>query len=204
MEVYIDTREFKSITMKLVAVGKEMPQASVSALNRTIDHMATQTKREVAKIYAIKQADVAKTLKKNKASISNMDASLRSTGHTFTLYNHFNVNPKKPPETAVKFGKGRTLEGKGYKVKVKVKKAEGMQQINTDPKPFIASANNSTQIFKREGAARKPVSVLRTLSVPQMVSNEGVSDIIMVAAQKKLQERITHEVEWRLKKAGGK
>lgn len=207
MEINMDTREFNRTVMRLSNIAKDMPQASVSALNRALDYMATQAKKEVTKMYAIKSGDIAQTIKKNKASTSNMNAYLKSSGNTLTLYNHFNVTPRKPPKSAVKFvrgPKGRKLKGREYKVRLTIKKNEGKKDIHTNPKPFIASANNATQIFVREGKSHNPVDVLRTLSVPQMISNNGVVNKIEGAALKKLQERIEHEVIWRMQKAGGK
>jgi hypothetical protein len=85
-------------------------------------------------------------------------------------------------------------------VKVQIKKSEAKRYINTYPQPFLASTGaksaEKTQfnIFKRVGKARLPIKILRTLSVPQMITNENVTDQIQQAAQGKLNERLEHEI----------
>ena len=60
--------------------------------------------------------------------------------------------------------------------------------------------NGGTHIWMREGKSRTPVRLLRTLSVPQMISNDEVINTIQEKSGEKLHERINHEIEWRLNK----
>jgi hypothetical protein len=191
VELIVDTKSFNSAIIKLKDVPKQIPKATAQALNRTVDFTFTQTSREVRKEYAVKDRDVKSTLKKNKATPSNLNAYVSSTGRTLTLYNHFNVSPKTPKTK------------RKYKVKVQIKKGSKVA-INSTPKPFIASAKNSTQVFRRVGSARTPVVVLRSLSVPQMVSNKETFNRIQTKASEMLEKRIEHEINRRLEKLGGK
>lgn len=185
--LYIDTKELKQITIELNKLPKQIPQATASALNRTLDFTATRIKKEVTAEYSIKSKDVNKTLEKKRASKSNLYAYVQSKGHTLSLA-RFPHSPRKY---------SKRLKA----VKVKVKKTGGYKLVNTQPKAFVQTMNNATNIWKREGQRRLPVKMLRTLSIPQMISNEETLGRIQEAAAKKLQERISHEIQWRLDKA---
>lgn len=187
--LFIDTKDLKKVTIKLGELPKQIPGATASALNRTVDFTVTQTAREVTKRYAISQKEVKKTIKKHKASKSNLYAYVESKGNTIALH--------KFPHTPKKFSKKA-------KVKVQVIKSGGKKSIGVTPPAFVQKMNSTTGIWKREGQKRTPVTLLRTLSVPQMITNDETLNNIQQAANKKLQERIDHEIEWRLNKAGAK
>ena len=184
--VFINDKELKEIAIKLSKFPNQIPGATASALNRTLAHTATQTKREVTNMYCIKQKDVVSTLKKKKASKSNLNAYVQSRGRTIAL--------SKFPHTPKKYKK------KAKEVKVKIKKNEGYKAINTSPKAFVQTMNGVTHIWKRKGKERAPVQLLRTLSVPQMVGNEEVIEKIQESSQDMLRKRIEHEVSRRLNK----
>ncbi len=184
-DIFVDTKQINQVTIGLKSLEKQMPGAAASAINRTVDYVNTKLARIVVAEYAIKASDVKGTIKKNKASKSNLSASLTSRGHTLSM-SHFPFTPKQP--------------GIRKAVKVKIKKNSGMKAINTDPKAFVQKMKNSLNVYKRVGKERKPVVVLRTISVPQMISNEKVEQAIQQEAGKKLVERIEHEIEYRLNK----
>lgn len=184
---FIDTKDFSRVAVELSTIPKQIPKAASSALNRTMNFTATQMNREVRKEYTIKAKDVRKTIKKYGARPSNLHAYVESTGHTLSL-THFQHKPRKPP--------------KRPKVpQVKIKKSSGYKAVKTTPKAFVQTMNNATNIWKRKGPQRLPVKMLRTLSIPQMISNEEIMKNIQKAAQDKLEERIGHEINWRLEKA---
>ncbi|MCI3009031.1 hypothetical protein FBD77_13300 [Clostridium butyricum] len=55
-------------------------------------------------------------------------------------------------------------------------------------------------IVRRETSKQYPIKVLKTLSVPQMVSNSELSENILEQANEQLKNRINHEIEFRLNK----
>lgn len=183
---FINDKEIKQIAIKLHQFPKQIPGATASALNRTLDYTATLTKKEVTNMYAIKQKEVNSTLKKKRASKSSLNASIQSKGQTIAL-SKFPHNPKQ-------------YRPRNKKVKVKVKKQEGYKIIKTSPSAFVQTMNGGTNIWMREGKSRTPVRLLRSLSVPQMISNNEVIDVIQKKSGEKLQERINHEIEWRMNK----
>lgn len=193
-DFFIDTRQLKSFRITLGGIEKQIPAATVAALNRTVDHSYTQIGREVSAVYAISQSNVKKTLRKHKANRGNLNAFITSTGHTLSMAN-FPFSPKKA--------------GTKRAVTAKIKKADGIKKINTNPNVFVAptgaSSPDSVQynVFRRIGRKRLPITVIRTLSVPQMIGNEGIMSKIQAAVANKLNERIRHEIDWRLNNAVG-
>ncbi|WP_160688327.1 phage tail protein [Clostridium sp. C2-6-12] len=185
INIKIDDRELKKTVAKLGGFPKEIPKATSAALNRTISFVTKTVKKEVTKEYSIKSGEVGATFKIRKASSSSLSASINSKGRVLTL-SHFPANLK-------------AAWTKGSSVKVKVKKS-GYKQINSSPSAFVASVGGSLQIVRRKTSKRYPVEVLKTLSIPQMVSNIKINETVKKEAAEQLQKRVEHEVEYRLNK----
>ncbi len=187
--VFVDTKMFDRLTVELKGFEKEVGTAAFYALDRTIQHVITQVGRIVPKEYAIKSTEVKDSFKGGikKPSKTDLTASITSRGHTLTLA-HFPHTPTKPMGKSKKY------------IKVQVKKTESKKYINVYPQPFVASTGAKTEdkiqfnIFRRLGKARFPIEPLRTVSIPQMISNEGISQQIQKIAQDKLEERLEHEI----------
>lgn len=190
--IYVDTKALKTIRISLDTLQKQIPGATASALNRTLSYAYMQIGREVSKEYAISASKVKKTLRKHSASKSRLNAYISSVGRTLSL-GSFPFSPKQP--------------GTKRQVKVKIKRQEGSKSVRTNPKVFIqrtGGADTPMNVFRRLGSKRLPITVLRSLSVPQMIGEEKTMNRIQELTSKKLQERVNHEIQWRLDKAAGK
>lgn len=192
--IFVDTKQLNKIGIELKGFEKQMPGAVSSALNRTISHINTKVGKIVSTEYVVNQKDVKDALKRKKlAKKGELSASLMYVGSTLSLA-HFQFTPKAPQ------GK------KKYKVKVKIKRQEGKKVVSTDPRAFIATTGALTEektqynVFRRIGDKRLPITVIRTLSIPQMIGNGKVEVEVQEIANKKLNERIEHEINWRLDK----
>ncbi|TZE81998.1 phage tail protein [Calorimonas adulescens] len=191
--IIVDTKQLDRLTIELKGFEKEVGEAAYHALNRTIDHVITQVGRIVPKEYAIKANDVKESFKGGikRPSKNDLTASITSKGHTLSLA-HFPHSPQMPPAS-----------GRKYKVKATIKRGS-RKLINTEPKPFIAPTGAKSpdkvqyNVFRRLGKERLPITVIRTLSVPQMITNEKVAEQIQKAAQEKLDERLEHEITYRM------
>lgn len=193
IDITVDTKELKRLVIGTKNFEKEIAGAIASALNRTVDFVNTRVGRIVTGVYAIKGADVKKTIRKYKAQKGDLSAKLQSKGHPLSLA-HF---PHRPETTII----SRSLGVKHPKAQVKVKVKKGsMQNLKVAPNAFLQKANGTYNIFKRVGQERKPIVVLKTLSIPQMITNETVGVDIQKLAQDKMNERIAHEVDFRLSK----
>ncbi|MBP1926850.1 tetrahydromethanopterin S-methyltransferase subunit G [Sedimentibacter acidaminivorans] len=215
--VYVDTKSFDRLKIELGNLEKQIPNATVSALNRTLKFTKTNTDKLVREEYAVKSGRVKETLKIHKASKKKLNAYIESKGSTLTLAS-FPHNPKSP-------GTRRKT------VKVKIKKNEGYKSITPrinplngkELKPFVQTANNATLIWHRTGnkARRNEIKRIahkkitgksqkrnykemipyRTLSIPQMISSHDTMEKIHKMAKEKLEERLEHEIKYRIDKA---
>lgn len=193
VEIKFDTKELKRLVLGTKNFEREIRGAVASALNRTLDFVNTRLGRIVTGVYSIKAADVKKTVKKYKAKKGELFARLESKGHTLSLA-HF---PHKPETTVI----ARSLGVSHAKAQVRVKIKKGsLKPMKVNPKAFLQKANGATNIFMRVGQERKPIVVLRSLSVPQMITNETVGTDIQKLAQGKMDERLKHEVDFRLER----
>ncbi|WP_252225423.1 MULTISPECIES: phage tail protein [unclassified Clostridium] len=184
VSIKIDSKQMKKTLNKLSTFPKEINKASSAAINRTLTFSNKKLKQEVKKTYNIKAGEIQSTIKIKKSNPSKLSGEIISDGNRLTLG---------------RFSRSAGNWKKGKKIKVKVKKS-GTKPINTTPKAFIANLNGNNHIVKREGKSRYPIKVLKTLSIPQMISNTKVSDVIMDETNKQLQKRLEHEVEYRLLK----
>lgn len=139
-------------------------KATLRAINRTVDAIATQANREVRKVYKINAAVVAKTISKQKAFMKQavMRGAVTFKGRGLNL---------------VDFTARQTKKG----VSVQVTVAGGRKTI---PGTFIATntANGFRGVFRRVGVSRYPIKNLRSISVPQAVRNEAVDAAIRKVA----------------------
>lgn len=188
--IYIDTKELKKIAIELSKFPNTIKKATIPALNRTLDHVVAKTAKEVSSNYSVKQKDVKTTMKKHKASGSDLHAYVESSGKSIAL--------QKFPHTPTKYSK------KAKAVKVSVIKSKGKVEIGGNPKSFVQQMTNTTGIWRRKNRSRKSVVLLRSLSIPQMISNDKVIKNVQQSANEMLQKRIEHEVNRQLEKAGGK
>lgn len=207
--IIVDTKQLDRLTIELKGFEKEVGEAAYHALNRTIDHVITQVGRIVPKEYAIKAKDVKESFKGGikRPSKNDLTASVTSKGHTLSLA-HFPHSPQMPPAA-----------GRKYKVKATIKRG-GRKTINTEPKPFIAPTGAKSpdespdkvqyNVFRRTGAfkiaekgryvgkLREVIMPVYTLSIPQMITNEKVKKQIEKVSQEKLDERLEHEIIYRM------
>lgn len=184
-KIVIDTSQLNKVVKGLADFEKQMPAAAVSAVNRTLDYVNTRVGRLVTNEYRVKVSDVKTTITKNRARKGKLLAFLKSEGRRLTL--------------------GRFVFGRSKQaVKVKIKKREGAKPVTGDPRAFTQILSGRIQVMRRQGKKRYPVDVLRSISIPQMIDSLNVSNQIQEEANKKLAERIDHEINYRLKKVGVK
>jgi hypothetical protein len=184
-KVVIDTSQLNKIVNGLKGFEKQMPGAAINAVNRTLDHVNTKVGRFVTGEYNISVKDVKATITKHRAGRGRINAWLKSRSRRLT-FSHFRISTSKKA------------------VKVKIKKGSGFKKVRTDPAAFVQSLGGRKQIMKRIGKGRFPVEVLRSITVPQMLEAANVAEKIQAEANKKLAERIEHEMDYRLKKVGFK
>lgn len=151
--------------------------------------------QEVTKEYNIKKKDVneTKTGVKNKGSIKvkgvKLDEIVIEYKGRLLTPTHFGMTPKVRPERGP------------YVVAAKVKKSDGKKPLSS--KAFLAAAGGegTTHIpFQRKGSERLPIDVIKTVSVPQMITNETVSENIHQRINTELGKRLEHHLKQMKKK----
>lgn len=185
--IFVDTRQINRLTIELRGFERQVGIATYHALQRTIDQTITHVGRIVPRAYAIKAKEVKDSFAGGikRPTTTNLTASITSKGHTLSLA-HFPFTPNMP--------------GTRKKVAVTIKKGGGKKVVRTNPLPFVAKTGARSagltqfNVFRREGRTRLPIVVVRTLSIPQMITNENVGDQIQTFATEKLNERLNHEI----------
>lgn len=185
--IQIDTRQIDLLSVELQSFPKQTQTAMYHALKRSLDQTKNEIGRIVPKEYAIKSKEVKESFNGgvNYPTKENLEASLISTGKSLS-FAHFPFTPK----TAVR-------KGKRAVVKVTIKKSRPKVASKVG---FTASTGAKSEdkvqfnVFRRLGKERFPISPIRTLSIPQMITAEGMEEKIQSFALEKFEQRLEHEM----------
>lgn len=182
--IYCDASDMRK---KIKAAEKTLTGQSIhagiaSALNRTLTFVGSQTKREVQKEYAVtKSINKSLTMKKAKRVHLQAEAQYKDKPIPMFVFKHrVAANQYRSP------------------ISITIKKSNGMQTHNGSD-PALFKAYGGKKIIRRD-AGQKNLKTAYTVSIPQMVANDDVYEEIAKKAEEKLQERIEHEIEWRMSK----
>lgn len=182
-------KNLKEVTKEV----EDMKQKSEKAVSRTVGDFKSRgpswISQEVAAEYNIKKKDVnaAKKGAKNTGSIKVKgvkvdNIELLYQGRLLTP-THFGMTPKVRPQ-------------KVYTVSAQIKKSSGKKVLS--PHAFLAESGGTgtTQIpFQRRGQERYPIDVIKTLSIPQMITNEKVSKNITKRMNEEMGKRLQHNLK---------
>lgn len=175
---------------------QDMHDRSKKVVQRTIADFKSRgpswISQEVAKEYNIKKADVNEAKKGIRGSSSVRihgtridDLSIIYRGRLLTPV-HFKMKPAARPS------KGP------YVVTAQIKKTSGRKPLGESVflgMPKNAKENTSQLPFQRRGDERYPIDVIRTVSVPQMITNETVSENIHKRINTELGKRLEHHMK---------
>lgn len=180
------------------ALGKIQQQAEKDLQGAIRDVRREATKKiadEVAQNYNVKKSEItAGKIVRSKVTAKAGSIEIKYTGRLLTPTHFKGYSPKKPSALTKKSvvipGQGISFKGKPgqfatvrirkpYKVKAEIKKGN---KITFSQGTFVAPAAKGSQTyipFQRSGESRKAVEALKTLSVPQMVTNDEVAKNIL-------------------------
>lgn len=215
-----DSMEIKVDNLEEVLSGLDKRKEYVAkAVNSTCRDFKSRAPAWISKAvtaeYTIKASEVkgALTGKHNvgKISIGGIkldDIQLEYSGRVLTL-SHFRYTPKK--EAALGKGKGIipgqytsagrpvvfAFQRKKKAIKVEVHKGQKVSLSGRyKTTPFIASMNGSPMMpFQRRGEARTDVESFRSVSIPQMITNDKVAEDINERISAGLAGRLQHHLE---------
>lgn len=171
--------------------------------------------KAVTSEYTIKASEVkgALTGKHNVGHVSLGgvtldDIRLEYRGRLLT-FAHFRFTPKSRPSLAKKRGliPGQYTSSsspvvlaripKRKAVKVEVHKGQKKTLSGRyEPSPFVASMNGSPTLpFQRRSQARTDIESIRSVSIPQMITNEKVAEDISTRISDGLAKRLEHHLK---------
>lgn len=179
---------------------QSMKTKSEKVVNRTVADFKSRgpgwVAQEVTKEYNIKKKDVNETKKgvikgRSKIQIEGAkldDLSLVYRGRLLTP-THFSMTPTMRP-----------AKNRPYVVSAQIKKSNGRVVLGS--KVFLGKSGKegSRQIpFQRVGKEKYPLESIKSVSVPQMITNETVSENIHTRINAELGKRLEHHMKQVLK-----
>lgn len=197
--IEINDADIRYIRERLGQLGDKTPNVLSRAINRTVNSIKTEMKRETAKKYNILKRDVVATLDERKATSKKLFGYVKSTGAVIPL-SKFKVSPQR----LVTYDDG---EPNPTHYSAAVFKGGTLKALNHSPKAFIAvMPNGHCGVYERTGtkSRKNPDKELIAQrfgpSVPHMLKNEYIISEIKSKAQSTLQKRIDAEINYILSK----
>ena len=194
MQTDVTMPNFSKMVGSLKALNKDVDKAISRTISDCKQRGPAQVTKAVTAVYGIKSGDVteagkaakggAKTVGSIKVKGVAVDSvQLVYKGRLLTP-THFSMSPKKRPEG-----------GKKYKVKASVYKGQ-KKVLGTSVFLAPSGAAGTTEIpFKRTTEKRYPIEAVKTVSIPQMITNEKVAADIQARMDELLATRLKHNTE---------
>ena len=195
----------KKLDDKKKAPQKVMKALSSDARKRVPGWVAT----EVTQTYGVKKSEITGKkvgdVKVQGSDVRNMKVIYSGRPLTHT---HFSMSPKVPKEgggytlkaTVIK-GQRKTLGNVKKLTKAQraalAKNFTGSGSKSSDHSPIMLMRANGGQYlpFQRKSTNRKDIEVVKTISLPQMVSSERTADNIQQAINEGLSKRLDHHMK---------
>lgn len=179
---------------KLNGLNKNVDKAISRTISDCKQRAPAQITKAVTAVYGIKAKEVTeagKAAKRGAKTVGSIKVKGVSMDNVQIVYKgrlltpvHFSMTPKARPDN-----------GKRYKVKAGIFKG-AKKVLGTSVFLAPSGAAGTTQIpFKRATKKRLPIEAIRTVSVPQMITNERVAADISVKLDELLTTRLKHNTE---------
>lgn len=200
----VSLKDYPGLVKKL----NELDKDSEKVIKRTTSDFKSRAPAWVAAAvsatYGIKKAEITKaktdakpvgTIKVSGIAVDNIQ--LTFSGRVLTP-THFNMKPKTRPK-ATKDENGKTIRrAKSYTVTAEIFKG---QRKPLGSNVFLGTNKGTGQIpFQRTGQGRTPIDAIKTVSIPQMITNETVAAQI----RQNIDEGLSKRLENHLKQAAAK
>ncbi len=180
--ISIEAENIEYARQMLAGAPKKVRYAATNAINRTVTKMKTQVSKTIRKNYLVSAKDVKGTLSIKRASGTRLQGSITSTG-------------RSPLLTAF-----RVRVNKRGPVKVQVRRGAGAKAV---PGLFLGTSRKGYvgAMMRKKLHARYPLKIPYGPSVPKMFGSENVLAELTPMAEKTLNERFLHEVEYQFNKS---
>lgn len=173
--ITVDLTDINKMVEGLNASPQMIKQATASALNRTLEFIGAETKRQVQAEYAVTKS-IQKSLTKKKATQSDLTAEAIYTDKSIPM-----------------FVFKHTVAQNQYRspITITIKKSNGTQTHNSSNPALFRGYGK--KIMRRDGG-EKNIRTAYTLSIPQMVASDEVYDVIADKAKEYFYKRLEHEI----------
>lgn len=173
-------KQIDAASRSLKHVEKSVPQAFSAALNRTAEGTRTEGVRKIKETYQIKYRGLSKEIRITKANPKKLQALLQSNGRNIPLI-QFKTTPNKPPRRQPKILKAAVKKG-------------GLKPVLG---AFVAKlGQHQPGVFVRTGPERRaPAKELYGPGVPVMMSEDGVVEHMNKEAERRMHDRLDHEMK---------
>lgn len=182
----IDTKQLQMVTRATRDIKNGVPRVMAPAINRALASGQTAVRREIRKVYVIKQKDIPTKL--HRARYAALEGSIRieqgMLGVDKFFYKPLFPNPK---------GSGKRRK----QLFVRVKKGGG----GFIARGFPTNAKGGP-FQRRSEAPRLPIRKLLAIGAPIMASQPNVGPVAMKTMEETLAKRIDHELQRVLANAG--
>lgn len=184
IDISLDEQNVKLAETFLADAPKEVQRAASAAINRTITKVKTATSVTVRKRYVANAGAIKKSLSHTRATASKPQGRLRSEGPSLPL-------------TAFQMSRAGAASVRGTgPMRVKVLKSSSPKPVRglfsrTFPRGYFGP-------MMRVGRTPYPLRTPAGPSVPQMVGHDETMNVLVPEAEKTLNERFLHEVEFRM------
>lgn len=182
--ISIDAKEIEKAKLLLQKCPKQVTAAAASAINRTSTAVKTQVAKTIRANYLISAKDIKGTLNIKRASSLKLTGMISSIGAA-PLITAFRVRIYKKGPVRVQVLKNS-----------RPKAVPGLF-IGTSLKGYVGAMQ------RKNLRMRYPLRIPHGPSVPQMFAAKRSMSTIAPFAEKTLNQRFLHEVQYRLGKYGG-
>lgn len=184
---------------------KEVDAAAKSALKRSAEHLKSESKKEVAKVYDISKRELDANASSNVSYVrdgNDFTAYISFSGQKIPLFKYGGASPKSDENRQAKIV--RIMRG-GKMVSVHPSFSATGHQMRGTPSASLGNAFTAKMksghigIFRRTGGSQEdwglPIQEIMGSSFPQMVGNTGVSEELIKGAADTFENRFEHELE---------
>ncbi len=208
--IYANTEQLDKNADLLQGYPKESVRIMNSVLSRAAATVRIEAGRQIPKAYGVPQKEIRSALNSGQRKVKTVmgasgagSVSVAVLGRPLTL-TRFRHTPQTPPQREK--GKKRRV----FLVKALIMREKGMTSVGPvrgmDSKnkpvflmPSKRSDGSGNYLFAfRMGMKkgnREKVKVLRTLSIPQMITNERVGPVIVEKVNHTIFTRLKHELD---------
>ena len=185
---------YKEIKRRLGTLQHKSGQVIARAANRSITTGKKVIKQETAKIYNVRQKDVEKILKTERATAEHPHAHMvfRDTHQNLAMFGkETSLSPRIPVRSSDPFNPDPEY------VKAKIMNGHGAVPLKQRPRPFVqfVGGDRKAILLQRvDNSSRAPLRGVSGPALPQILKNEDVIKRFQRETSEMFKKRLNHEI----------